>query len=462
MSVIAGAEVNAATKLLDEQQRESDGYDSDANYTLSGVDFDEWMQEHGVLDCEQDEYMDGEYYSDSDNNEVDPADIKEAWQNACKEWQGQQEVDDEPTCINSTDEEETENADMSEILDEIVSKEPQTMEDELQNSAAVDAMMLLVNTMEQGDSYQRPPLPPPTDCELSFASMAKTIMESLERSMTLANEVATACEDALAEQATKDISVQTETVVEPENHLVQAQADWNRQKEELIKQLAEAKHTLEARDHHYAEMEKRCAGLEQTMKRLHNEIEAHEETKKALFIAHNQSASEQRRQELEKMNMDLSRQCTELKTQLALAQSREQVLLGTNKMLEAQLNDGLQLLRSKKPPANVHTKSSKRANEKAYGSSSPSRNIKRRRVKGSSDRQPLGELDQVIINAGKFAQERRHSPHSSPRLKSPDISLAEIPGCQPVTPRVNLHSAAVPFTAPVSRHTRRPAWPWKK
>ncbi|KAJ1739658.1 hypothetical protein LPJ78_004816 [Coemansia sp. RSA 989] len=393
------------------------GYESDANHTLSGVDFDEWMREHGVLDCDP-ESMDEQYDSDSDDSDESPEDIQKAWQSACREWQ---EADDELVCVDSTDEDEDEDelhdsVDMTEMFVKAVSEEPH--EEKAQNRAAVDAMMLLANAMEEQDrSYQRPPLPLSAGCEQSFASMAQNIMESLERSMMLTNEVSAACEHALAEQPTEDRGVQTEATSEPET----------RQAEELAKLLAEAYSALKAKDRQISEMAEKCADLEQT--------------KKALFVARSQSVGE-----LEKINAELTRQCTELKTQLALAQSREQVLLGTNQMLEAQLNDGLQLLRAKKPAATVHSKSSKRTNEKACEGT----NTKRRRVKGG-DRQPLGELDQIIINAGKFAQERRHSPQNTP----------VIPACQPVTPRVNLQPAAAPLTAPVQRHTR-PVWLWKK
>ncbi|KAJ2450330.1 hypothetical protein EV183_004352 [Coemansia sp. RSA 2336] len=388
--------------------------ESDTGHTLSGVDFDEWMQAHGVLDSDL-ESVDEQHYSEncSDNgsdSDDNPEDIQKAWQSACREWQ---EADDEPVCVDLTEED----ADMTEMFDEAISEEPLATGDEAQNRAAVDAMVMLANVMEQDGGYQRPPLPPAADCEKSFAAMTQSIMESLERSVALTSELGAACEHALAEQPTEDRGVQTEAVPEAET----------RHKEELVKQLTEAQNALMVKDRQISEMAAKCTDLEQT--------------KRALFIARSQSAGE-----LEKANAELTRQCAELKTQLALAQSREQVLLRTNQMLEAQLNDGLLLLRAKKPAANVHSKSSKRTSEKVYESA----NAKRRRVV-DGDRQPLGELDQIIINAGKSAQERRHSPRDTP----------EIPACQPVTPRINLQPAAAPLTAPVQRHAR-PAWPWKK
>ncbi|KAJ2242788.1 hypothetical protein GGH97_003791, partial [Coemansia sp. RSA 475] len=76
---------------------ESDGYGSDTSMTreimgeatesrtMSGVDFDEWMQTHAVLETEQP--ADDEHYDDGDDDVCEQnVDVRAAWVDAKREW----------------------------------------------------------------------------------------------------------------------------------------------------------------------------------------------------------------------------------------------------------------------------------------------------------------------------------------------------------------------------------------
>ncbi|KAJ2318490.1 hypothetical protein IWW51_005097, partial [Coemansia sp. RSA 2702] len=477
-----------------EADAQSDGYCSDANMTceimgegtesrtLSGVDFDEWMQAHAVLEEEMgDKDGDDEDYGDNDEDGEgsgdESLDVQSAWESAQKAWKaGSAEhqfdtKEDEPVYIDLSDDED----DDDKIVDFDAATAGQFADDTMEDVdtaidavAATNAMTLLVSAMEK-KGYQRPPLPPADDDEQALGPMARVIIESLERSIVIAGEVATFCDEVVAEKCASDAGTQTAdctvdastqmegavdagtqtdaTYVEPQldNSYISLAAELKSQIDaltaqvaqvtaentELRSQLDDTKLALDAAHSSNAELADKCAGLER-----------------------DGNADKQRRQELESANAELVQQCAALKAQLAKAKSRERLLNCTNCTLEAQLllaeqkleahapaTEMLleqqrncdaqlvkarrearcaleQLLSAEKDLSNERRNNEvlrKRLREAVSNSSSPVRGSKRRRFRElANDEETLLEIDDMILSAGERARARRRSPSRSP------------------------------------------------
>ncbi|KAJ1876595.1 hypothetical protein LPJ57_004409 [Coemansia sp. RSA 486] len=109
--------------------------------------------------------------------------------------------------------------------------------------------------------------------------------------------------------------------------------------------LAETKQALKIVDCERQDLVLRCSGLGESIAmlnvRLSKEVDGHRVAQNELRLARDGNASESRRLELESINVRLSQQCAELKTQLSLAHDKERLLLNTNRALEARLRDAL-------------------------------------------------------------------------------------------------------------------------
>ncbi|KAJ1876538.1 hypothetical protein LPJ57_004435 [Coemansia sp. RSA 486] len=109
--------------------------------------------------------------------------------------------------------------------------------------------------------------------------------------------------------------------------------------------LAETKQALKIVDCERQDLVLRCSGLGESIAmlnvRLSKEVDEHRVAQNELQFARDGNASESRRLELESINVRLSQQCAELKTQLSLAHDKERLLLNTNRALEARLRDAL-------------------------------------------------------------------------------------------------------------------------
>ncbi|KAJ2532599.1 hypothetical protein GGH20_001063 [Coemansia sp. RSA 1937] len=512
---------------------ESDGYGSDTSMTreimgeatesrtMSGVDFDEWMQTHAVLETEQP--ADDEYYDDGDDDVCEPnVDIRAAWVDAKREWADSAVSGEETECIalssdsdsECTQAEDLQSArssmeitatDIGHLFDSALAELPSDPHATSEHAIAAEALSFLCGVSDQ-DTYERPPVPP---SEQSITEMAQAIVESLERSAEIANEVLAVCEH-VEDTCTADVGTQT---TEPcgddstehadcETQFAQAQtawcvqkAEWDVQKTELnaqigrmsaqVAQLGSENTTLQVQlTHTQNKLSQVTLELAQTTKRLQSK----------------QPPSPILQRSLEELNTELSRQCAELTTRNAHAHSHEQRLVTTNRALEAQLNDTLQLLRVRRTPSMqfleqrrvcdaqlvVARKETQCALERLQcvenelrdarrcedvlrkrlveaGQGSPVRGSKKRKVDTERHDETLENIDEdwvqeiqdtdaLVLRAGEHARERRRSPGCSP-ARSTNIACFDRSATRPDSRRESLLNMSQPVTPRIAVHT---------
>ncbi|KAJ1855483.1 hypothetical protein LPJ76_003246 [Coemansia sp. RSA 638] len=523
-----------------ESSTESNGYGSDTSMTreimgeatesrtVSGVDFDEWMQTHAVLETEQP--VDDEYYDDDDGCEPE-TDVRAAWMNAKREWADTSMSGEETECIalSSDSDSDTECTQVKDpqsarssmeitatnighlfdsALAELPLPDPHTDSGHI---LAAEALSFLCGVSEQ-DAYERPPVPP---SEQSIAEMAQAIVESLERSAEIANEVLTVCEQ-VEDPCTADVGTQT---TEPcgdgfaehadcETKFAQAQMEWNVQKTDLntqigrlsaqVAQLGSEKTALQAQltrtENELSQVTLKLAQATNTNTALH----AEQPTPQRSLVAQPPSPILQR--SLEELNTELSRQCAELTTRNAHAHSHEQRLIMSNRALEAQLNDTLRLLRVHRTPsaqfleqqrvcdaqlvdARKETKSAleqlqrveselrdarrcsdvlrKRLVEVEQGS--PVRGAKKRKVDTERQDEALENIDldmvqemqdtdTLVLRAGEHARERRRSPVCSP-VRTTNIAYFDRSATRTDSRRESLLNMSQPVTPRIALHS---------
>ncbi|KAJ2502424.1 hypothetical protein GGH96_001087 [Coemansia sp. RSA 1972] len=527
---------------------ESDGYSSDTSMTreimgeatesrtMSGVDFDEWMQAHAVLETEQP--ADDEYYDNDDECELE-AEVCAAWVDAKREWAGSAVSGEETECIalssdsdgdsdsECTQAEDLQSArssmeitatDIGHLFDSALAELPSDPHTDTGHAIAAEALSFLCGVSDQ-DTYERPPVPP---SEQSIAEMAQAIVESLERSAEIANEVLAVCEH-VEDPCTADVGTQT---TEPcgddsmehncETQFAQAQTAWSVQKAEWDVQKTDLNAQIGSLSAQVAQLGSENTALQSQLTHAQNELsqvtlDLAQTTKR---LQSKQPPSPILQRSLEELNAELSRQCAELTTRNAHAHSHEQRLVTTNRALEAQLNDTLQLLRVRRTPSMqfleqqrvcdaqlvVARKETQCALERLQcvenelrdvrrcedvlrkrlvevGQGSPVRGAKKRKVDAERQDEALENIDEdlvqeiqdtdtLVMRAGEHARERRRSPGCSPvrttniacfdrsatRPDSRRESLLNM--SQPVTPRIVLHTT--PITPRVALHPTTP------
>ncbi|KAJ2819178.1 hypothetical protein IWW50_005552, partial [Coemansia erecta] len=384
---------------------ESDGYCSDTSMTreimgevtesrtVSGVDFDEWMQAHAVLEAEPTQehvfYKDDDEYYNEDEYDEEQGDVRAAWMDAQRQWAGGEEL--EPECIALSSDKDDEDCEDEDCEDEeydeyegvknnkvygdagaqeitatdigqlfdACSTEASSVDSVAGQDASAGALSFLSSVAEQ-DGYQRPPVPP---TELSLEAMAQIIVDALERSAVMANEVSAVCEQIGAEDSAFEDSESEELGFEAAVDRQRAEwdeqraewdeqraewdeqraewyeqraewdeqkAEWNENKTELEEQVGKLTAGLALAESKKSELQslltKMQSELAQTQELLANkeldadtaaihlqgERQAYASTQRELNLARSSSESARRVQELEALNAELARRNTEL------------------------------------------------------------------------------------------------------------------------------------------------------
>ncbi|KAJ2488674.1 hypothetical protein IWW37_004615 [Coemansia sp. RSA 2050] len=237
----------------DDMTREFMGSEYTENVTLSGADFDQWMSNHAELDEELEYYPGFEH----EQEELPADDVQDKWLADRMAWNLQDIAQPElaaaggfgtehdPITIGSSDveedhaengydggdygegecyEEECEDGDyeMGECLRQPLSSS-QYLQLASPNTPGIDQMASVASAMlalnrEHGSSvsesmtvtepvspphsaYQRPPLPPTHASKPSLLEMHMAISQSIDRSLSIVDEISTSCDAAWANES---------------------------------------------------------------------------------------------------------------------------------------------------------------------------------------------------------------------------------------------------------------------